>query len=56
MKSYYVYILKCADGGKTWKKTLFANEHAGIVDLLIDPTNPRILYASTWRVQPDKLQ
>ncbi|WCO01572.1 WD40/YVTN/BNR-like repeat-containing protein [Psychroserpens ponticola] len=44
-------VYKSVDGGKTWKKTLFANEHAGVVDLLIDPTNPRILYASTWRVQ-----
>lgn len=44
-------IYKSIDGGKTWKKTLFANENAGVVDLLIDPTNPRILYASTWRIQ-----
>lgn len=44
-------VYKSVDGGVTWKKTLFANEHAGVVDLLIDPTNPRILYASTWRVQ-----
>ena len=44
-------VYKSTDGGKTWKKTLFANENAGVVDLLIDPTNPRILYASTWRVQ-----
>jgi photosystem II stability/assembly factor-like uncharacterized protein len=44
-------VFKSTDGGKTWKKTLFANENAGVVDLLIDPTNPRILYASTWRVQ-----
>ncbi|MGB3606906.1 MAG: glycosyl hydrolase [Psychroserpens sp.] len=44
-------IYKSTDGGTTWKKTLFANDHAGVVDLLIDPTNPRILYASTWRVQ-----
>ncbi|MGS2725606.1 VPS10 domain-containing protein [Psychroserpens sp. BH13MA-6] len=44
-------VYKSVDGGKTWNKTLFANEHAGVVDLLIDPTNPRILYASTWRVQ-----
>jgi photosystem II stability/assembly factor-like uncharacterized protein len=44
-------VYKSIDGGKTWKKTLFANENAGVVDLLIDPTNPRILYASTWRVQ-----
>lgn len=44
-------VYKSEDGGKTWRKTLFVNEHAGVVDLLIDPTNPRILYASTWRVQ-----
>ena len=44
-------IYKSIDGGKTWKKTLFSNENAGVVDLIIDPTNPRILYASTWRVQ-----
>ncbi len=44
-------VYKSTDGGKTWKKTLFVNENAGVVDLLIDPTNPRILYASTWRVQ-----
>jgi photosystem II stability/assembly factor-like uncharacterized protein len=44
-------VYKSTDGGKTWRKTLFSNEHAGVVDLIIDPTNPRILYASTWRVQ-----
>lgn len=44
-------VYKSIDGGKTWKKTLFSNEHAGVVDLVMDPTNPRILYASTWRVQ-----
>ncbi|MEM6685697.1 MAG: glycosyl hydrolase [Bacteroidota bacterium] len=44
-------VYKSTDGGKTWRKTLFANADAGVVDLLIDPTNPRILYASTWRVR-----
>lgn len=44
-------VYKSIDGGKTWEKILFANENAGVVDLLIDPTNQRILYASTWRVQ-----
>ena len=44
-------VYKSMDGGKTWRKVLFANEHAGAVDLKMDPTNPRILYASTWRVQ-----
>jgi photosystem II stability/assembly factor-like uncharacterized protein len=43
-------VYKSTDGGKTWRKTLFSNEHAGVVDLIMDPTNPRVLYASTWRV------
>jgi photosystem II stability/assembly factor-like uncharacterized protein len=39
------------DGGKTWKKVLFANADAGAIDLCMDPNNPRILYASTWRIR-----
>ncbi len=44
-------VYKSTDGGKTWNKILYSNDQAGVVDLIIDPTNPRILYASTWRVQ-----
>ncbi len=44
-------IYKTTDGGATWRKTLFANEQAGAVDLIMDPNNPRILYASTWRAK-----
>ena len=44
-------VYKSTDGGKSWRKVLFSNNNAGVVDLQIDPTNPRILYASTWRVQ-----
>lgn len=44
-------VYKSTDGGKTWKKVLFANKDAGAVDLTLDPNNPRILYASTWNVR-----
>lgn len=44
-------LYKSVDGGKTWTKILFSNNQSGVVDLLLDPTNPRIVYASTWRVQ-----
>lgn len=44
-------IYKTTDGGKTWKKTLFANEDAGAVDVSIDPNNPNFVMASTWRVR-----
>jgi len=44
-------VYRSKDGGKTWERILFANENAGAVDLIIDPNNPRILFASTWRIR-----
>ena len=44
-------VYKSTDGGKTWNRKLFANKDAGIVDLVIDPNNPRVLYATTWNVR-----
>ncbi|MFD0993337.1 VPS10 domain-containing protein [Tenacibaculum geojense] len=44
-------VYKSTNGGKTWKKVLFSSKDAGAVDLIIDPNNSRILYASTWNVR-----
>ncbi|AZQ45065.1 WD40/YVTN/BNR-like repeat-containing protein [Nonlabens ponticola] len=44
-------VYKSIDGGKNWKKVLYVNDMAGAVDLIIDPSNPRNLYATTWRLQ-----
>ncbi|MFV8225264.1 VPS10 domain-containing protein [Christiangramia aquimixticola] len=44
-------VYKSTDGGKNWKKVLFSNSQSGAVDLIMDPNNSRILYASTWNVQ-----
>ena len=44
-------VYRSEDGGKNWKRVLFANADAGAVELCMDPNNPRILYASTWRVR-----
>ena len=44
-------VYRSKDGGRSWERILFANENAGAIDLVLDPTNPRILYASTWRVR-----
>lgn len=43
-------VFKSIDGGKHWDKVLYVGPKAGAVDLIIDRTNPEILYASTWQV------
>ncbi len=42
-------VYKSVDGGATWKKTLYVDENTGVSSLVMDMTNPRILYAATWQ-------
>lgn len=44
-------IYKSTDGGKNWKQVLFAGAGAGAVDLSIDPSNARVMFASTWKIR-----
>jgi len=39
-------VYKTTDGGKTWKATLSIDKYTGVSDLIIDPRNPDVLYAS----------
>lgn len=41
-------VYKSIDGGSTWNKTLYINNNTGAVDLIIDPDDENILYATTW--------
>ena len=41
-------VFRSADGGASWENVLFRSNKAGAVDLSMDPSNPRILYASIW--------
>ena len=43
-------IYKTMDGGKSWKKVLYINNQTGACDLIMEPGNPAVLYAGTWRV------
>ena len=40
-------IYKTSDGGRTWERSLFINERVAGVDVVMDPEDPNILYAST---------
>ncbi len=44
-------IFRSRDGGTSWEQVLFRNEDVGCHDLVIDPHNPRIIYAALWRVR-----
>ncbi|MFM7487793.1 MAG: WD40/YVTN/BNR-like repeat-containing protein, partial [Cytophagales bacterium] len=44
-------VYRSTDGGTTWKRILYINDKAGAGDLILDPNNPRIVYASTWNMK-----
>ncbi|TDE30578.1 hypothetical protein E0I61_06195 [Flavobacterium ranwuense] len=41
-------IYKTTDGGTTWKKEFYVDAKTGCSDLIIDPKNTNIMYASFW--------
>ncbi|MGH8295306.1 MAG: WD40/YVTN/BNR-like repeat-containing protein [Steroidobacteraceae bacterium] len=42
-----VYVT--TDGGKTWRKSLYVNEHTGAIDVAMQPGNGQVLFAATWQ-------
>ena len=44
-------IYRSSDGGKNWERVLFVNDSTGASDIVMDPTNPRILYAGFWQIE-----
>ena len=43
-------VYRSKDGGKTWERVLYKGNKAGACDLIMDPTNPNVLYAGLWEV------
>jgi len=41
-------VFKTTNGGKTWDKILYINEKIGAADLVMDPSDSNVLYASMW--------
>jgi photosystem II stability/assembly factor-like uncharacterized protein len=41
-------IYRTTDGGRSWEHVLFRDKRTAAIDLSIDVTNPRILYAALW--------
>ena len=43
-------VFRTKDGGKSWQKVLFVDDKTGAADIAMDPSNPQVLYATTWQV------
>lgn len=42
-------VFKTTDGGRTWHKVLFVDDKTGANDVVLDPQNPNVLYATMWQ-------
>ncbi|WP_249067074.1 VPS10 domain-containing protein [Halalkalibaculum roseum] len=44
-------VYRSKNGGKNWEQVLSLSDSTGAIDVEMDPTNPRILYAGFWRAE-----
>ena len=44
-------VFRSTDGGATWQKILYKDEHVGAIDLAFDPKNSRTIYATLWNTR-----
>jgi len=44
-------VFRTADGGQTWQKVLYKDENTGAIDVVFDPNNSSIVYASLWQAR-----
>ena len=42
-------VYKTTDGGRSWRLVHHVNGRTGAIDLVMDPRDPDVLYASTWQ-------
>jgi photosystem II stability/assembly factor-like uncharacterized protein len=44
-------LFKTTDGGKTWTNVIKISPHTGVTDVIMDPTDPNIMYAAAFQRQ-----
>jgi len=44
-------VYRTKDGGKSWEKVLYKSEKAGVIDLVMNPSNPEELFAVIWEFE-----
>ena len=41
-------VFRTTDGGRTWRKVLYVDDNTGVIDIVMNPRNPAVLYAATY--------
>ncbi|MGA2383299.1 MAG: hypothetical protein ABSG61_07675 [Gemmatimonadales bacterium] len=44
-------VFRSRDGGRSWEKVLYKDENVGAIEVAIDPSNPRVVYAGLWNTR-----
>jgi photosystem II stability/assembly factor-like uncharacterized protein len=44
-------VFRTTDGGAHWDRVLFTDENSGCSDMVMDPSNPRVLFAGMWPLE-----
>src|SRR5262249_38469952 len=44
-------VYRTTDGGKNWKRVLFKDNDTGASDVVLDPSNPRVVFAGLWQAR-----
>ncbi|HEV7612629.1 MAG TPA: hypothetical protein VGO37_12170 [Steroidobacteraceae bacterium] len=44
-------VFRTSDGGRTWTKVLYKDADTGAIDVVFNPDNPNIVYASLWQMR-----
>ncbi|MDW3190929.1 MAG: glycosyl hydrolase [Cytophagales bacterium] len=44
-------VYRSTNGGETWERILYVSDKAGAGDLVLDPNNPRIMFAASWQMK-----
>lgn len=47
-------VFKTEDGGKTWNQSLYIDANTGIIDMVMDPTDPNVILAAAWERKRDE--
>jgi len=49
-------VFRSTDGGDSWERVLYRNDETGAIDIVLDPSDPDVLYAALWEAYRKEYQ